>query len=127
MSLVQDDILRELSHKFNKDIRHIKTICYYPIRFTKEIIENTLDDRPIRIRYFGAFTQKYISDKDLIMSVRVKHLLNNLEDVAIMMATTMEFIIPKISSAKKIIEDIVKTKDYEKLNLIWEEWKLYKK
>lgn len=127
MTLVQDDILRELSKKFNKDIRHIKTVAYYPIRFAKEIIENTLDDRPIRIRYFGAFTQKYISNKDLIMSVRVKHLLNNLEDVAIMMATILDFIIPKISSARKIIEDIVKTKDYEKLNLIWEEWKLYKK
>ena len=127
MTLVQDDILRELSKKFNKDVRHIKTVAYYPIRFAKEIIENTLDDRPIRIRHFGVFTQKYISDKDFIMSVRVKHLLNNIENVAIMMATTMDFIIPKISSAKRIIEDIVKTKDYEKLNLIWEEWKLYNK
>jgi len=127
MNLVQDEILKELSKKFNKDIRHIKTVAYYPIRFAKEIIENTLDDRPIRIRHFGVFTQKYISDKDLIMSVRVKHLLNNIENVAIMMATTMDFIIPKISSAKRIIEDIVKTKDYEKLNLIWEEWKLYNK
>ena len=127
MYLTQDNILKSLSKEFNKDVRCVKNVAYYPIKFAKHIIEDPFNDTPIRIKYFGAFTQRYIKDRDLLFKIRTRHLLANIDDVAVMMATTLDFIIPKISSAKKIIDDIIEQKDYEKLDMIWEGWRFFGK
>ncbi|MFW5890660.1 MAG: hypothetical protein ACOCUI_00400 [bacterium] len=120
------DYQKKLAKKYNKDQRVIKSICEYPFKFAKERMSDPTDDRPIRIRYFGVFTQKHLKNKKVIMKYRYDVLLDNIEDVTIMMATTLGFIVPTFDSAKKIIIDAYKNKDYEKLDMIWNGWKVYR-
>lgn len=62
--MTNDEIIKELSLKYDKDPRVIKLICYHPLLFAKHVIEDPNDDRPIMIRYFGKFVMKHFKSKD---------------------------------------------------------------
>lgn len=119
-------VQRELAKKYKKDTRVIKTITEYPFKFAKERMSDPSDDRPIRIRYFGVFTQRKLKNKDVIMKYRTSALLDNIEDVTVMMATILDFVVPTFESAKKVIEKAYEEKDYDKLHMIWEGWRDYR-
>jgi nucleoid DNA-binding protein len=123
----QEKILKKLAKKYNLDQRLVKNIVYYPIKFAKEKISDPVNTRPVRIRYFGVFTQKHIVNKNFLFENRVKSLIDNIEDVAVMMGAVLEFPITSLESAKKIINTAFEQKDYEKIELIWDEWSYYRK
>ena len=56
----QERIIKEIAKKYNLDTRLVKTVVYHPIKFAKTKMENPTNNRPIRIRHFGLFTQKHI-------------------------------------------------------------------
>jgi hypothetical protein len=120
--LVQDKIIDDLSKEFELDKRVVRNIVNYPIKFTKDVIGNHTEDRPVRIKYFAAFTQKHIFNKDHLAKYRVSSLLDNIDEVAIMMATILEFPLTSVNSAKVIIKTALEQKDYEKINMIWKYW-----
>lgn len=78
---VEDKIVRHIARKYNKDPRVVREIVYHPFLFAKRRMEDDAEDRPIRIRYFGAFTQKEIKNKEFIMTKRKDILLENLDEV----------------------------------------------
>jgi hypothetical protein len=78
---VEDKIIRHIARKYNKDPRVVREIVYHPLLFAKRRMEDDAEDRPIRIRYFGAFTQKEIKNKEFIMAKRRDILLENLDEV----------------------------------------------
>lgn len=121
----QERLIKELAKKYKVDPRLVKTVVYHPIKFAKSKMENPTNNRPIRIRHFGLFTQKHVLNKDYLFELRVKALLDNIFDVAIMMASVLDFTIVNEESARRIITLAHETKDYEKLQLIWDEWSYY--
>jgi hypothetical protein len=88
-------------------------------------MERPTNNRGIRIRYFGLFTQKHIINKDYLYTLRTNILLENINEVGIMMGSVLEFPISNADSAKNIISEAYEKKDYDKLQLIWDEWSYY--
>jgi hypothetical protein len=54
-----EEIIKELSLKYNKDKRVIKLICEHPLLFVKNRIKDPNDIRSIMIPYFGKFVFKF--------------------------------------------------------------------
>lgn len=50
-------IIKELSIKYNKDVRVIDTITRHPFKFLYNLMQSD-DERSFRIKYFGIFTMK---------------------------------------------------------------------
>ena len=121
---VQDEIIGRLAKKYGKDARTIREIVYSPLKFAKRIITNPGDTRPVRIRYFGVFVEKPIQTKLLTFEKRIVILLANIDEVTLIMGAILGFIVPSSFSAAKIIQQASDDKDYEKINLIYDTWKL---
>jgi len=62
---LQDKILKHISLIKNLDVRIIKNIVYHPLLFAKKKMADPDEYRPIRIRYFGVFIQKYMHNKEM--------------------------------------------------------------
>ena len=124
--LVQDKIIRELAVKYKKNPRVIESIVYSPLKFSKNVINDDTDSRPIRIRYLGVFTQKHIMNKDTRFNKLVEDLEKDITTTSIVMATILHFSITGVESAKRIIESAKESKDYEKIKMIWDALKEYK-
>ena len=122
---VQNKLIRDLAKEFKLDKRIVNNIVYYPLKFAKEKMERPTNNRGIRIRYFGLFTQKHIINKDYLYTLRTNILLENINEVGIMMGSVLEFPISNADSAKNIISEAYEKKDYDKLQLIWDEWSYY--
>ena len=123
--LEQERLIRNIAKKKEMNLRITKTIAYYPLKFAKERMTDLSDDRPVRIRYFGAFVHKYMGSKKYRYEKKADLLLDSIEDVAVMMATILGFQLVNFESAKNIIELAVEQKDYEKIKMIWDEWESY--
>ena len=120
-------IIRELAEKYNKDVRVIQHLVDSPFKFTSRIIQDPYDDRPIRLRYFAVFVQKESYNKEKKLKDMIKTLLDNIQDTLVIMASSLGYDIDKSDSAKRIIKDAVKAKDYEKIKNIWDAYKEYVK
>lgn len=123
----KDKIIRRLAKEYNKDIRIIEQIVNSPLKFTNRVIQDPLDDRPVRIRYFGVFVQKESYNKKKMTEDRIRILTDNIDDVTIVMASILGFTITSHKGAQRIIDEIKETKDYDKLKLIWDAYKEYEK
>jgi hypothetical protein len=82
----------------------------------------------VRIPYFGVFCQKGgYKNKIMRTETRKNILLENMEEVTVMMAATLGFLVPTIESAKNVIETAWEEGDNEKINMIWDGWTEYNK
>lgn len=123
---VEDKIVRHIARKYNKDPRVVREIVYHPLLFAKRRMEDDAEDRPIRIKYFGAFTQKEIKNKKFIMGKRRDILLENLDEVfeAVIHTGRHDDI------SKNDIEDMLKADGndiFGVVNDIWNVWKEWEK
>ena len=73
----QDTLIRNVGLSFFKKDWVIKEIVYHPLRFAKRRMEDPLDDRPIRIRYFATFALKSIKTKERV--TKYKEIYRNYE------------------------------------------------
>ena len=62
----QDDLIHNVGLTFFKKDWVIKEIVYHPLKFTKQRMEDPVDERPIRIRYFATFVPKNSKNKERI-------------------------------------------------------------
>ena len=62
----QDDLIHQVGLTFFKKDWVIKEIVYHPLKFAKRRMEDPIDDRPIRIRYFAAFVLKTTKTKERV-------------------------------------------------------------
>jgi hypothetical protein len=53
-----EDVINKIAEKFGKDARVIKLIAEHPLLFTRHIMENPDDVRPVMIRHLGKFIYK---------------------------------------------------------------------
>ena len=125
--LKQDIIIRDLAAKYKKDPRIIEAIVYSPLKFTKKVIEDPNDDRPIRIKYFGVFVQKPIFNKDTRMKKLIEDLRKDMVATSIVMGAILHFPVPTTESAKHIIDMAEEQDDYDKVRLIWDALQEYNK
>ena len=61
----QDRIIKHISLIKHKDVRVVQNIVYHPLLFAKKKMADPDEFRPIRIRYFGVFTQKWMRNKEM--------------------------------------------------------------
>jgi hypothetical protein len=99
-----------------------------PFAYLKYLVTSPDKEEGLRIMYLGAFSQKgNYKNKGMRTQVRARLLLEEIDEVAIMMATTQGFVVPTVDSAKAIIEKAIESGDNEKINLIWNGWEEYNK
>jgi hypothetical protein len=124
--LYQDVLIRDLAAKYKKDPRIIESIIYSPLKFAKKVINDDTDNRPIRIRYLGVFTQKHIKNKYNRMERFIEDLEKDMKVTSIVMATILHFPLVNADSAKRIIDRAKEEEDYDKIKMIWDAVKEYK-
>lgn len=63
--LKEKEIINEIAKRKNMDPRVVSLIANYPFHFTRKVMKEPEDYRPVRIRYFGLFAlkPKYYSGK----------------------------------------------------------------
>lgn len=71
-----EEIIKQISIQTGKDQRVIKVICEHPFLFSKHVIEDPNDDRPVMIKYFGKFVCKH-AITTFTMNLNVKRYLKN--------------------------------------------------
>jgi len=123
----QRRLLTKLANKYGIDKRIVKEVVYSPLKFTRDIISDDVDERPIRIRYFGAFIQKKNSNKSSRMNTMFEVLYNNIEDTFIVMVSLLGFQLKNKDSARKTLETARDQKDYDKIKMIYDAYKEYTK
>ena len=69
----QDDLIHQVGLSFFKKDWVIKEIVYHPLKFAKRRMEDPIDDRPIRIRYFAAFVLKTTKTKERVNKFKVTY------------------------------------------------------
>jgi hypothetical protein len=126
---IEDKRIKELSLRYGKDKRIIQSIAHFPIKFTKRVMADPSDNRPVRIRYFGAFIQKELYTKATKRNDRLKAMLKpeNIESVFIVMVSVMGFPTSSIDGAINILKSAEETKDYEKIEEIYSTWLSFRK
>ena len=116
----QDKIIKELSLRKFKDPRVIQAIVYHPILFAKKIMADPDDERPVRIRYFGVFTQKYIKNKTTLKHLRwIKDKIDN-DPRGLEFIQSLDSSISTIIDAKHRIEDIFQKGNPVEINGIYD-------
>jgi len=122
----QELLIKQLAKEYKIDYRVCKAIVNSPFLYLKYLVTDDFQEDGMRIPYFGAFCQKGgYRNKSMRTETRKKILLENIDEVTIMMATTQGFIVPSSDSAKEVIEKAWEDGDYEKINFIWGGWKEY--
>lgn len=125
--LYKDILIRDLAAKYKKDPRIIEAIVYSPLKFTKRVIENNNDNRAVRIRYFGVFTQKPVFNKRTRMDKLLRDLRENMGVTTLVVISILNFPVSNSESVKKIIDTAEEVKDYAKIRMIWDAVQEYNK
>jgi hypothetical protein len=71
------------------------------------------------------FTQKNTYNKDKYIMLRSKTLLDNIEQVTLAMVILLAYELPNYDSTRRVINLAIETKDYEKIQDIYNAWKEY--
>ena len=61
--MVHKKVVKALTKKYNKDPRVINVITRHQFKFLHDVINNPIDDRPVRYMYLGIFSQKNTRNK----------------------------------------------------------------
>jgi hypothetical protein len=123
-----DKVIKDIALLNFVDTRVCKEIINSPFAYLKYMVTDSFEEEGLRLPYVGAFCQKgNYKNKTMRTSTRKKILLENIVDVATMMATTLGFELPTIGSFKDVIDEAFDKGDYEKINLIWDGWIAYNK
>jgi hypothetical protein len=69
----------------------VKAVVYHPLLFAKRRMEDDNEDRPIRLKYFGVFLQKFVKTKEHLMQKRHEYLVKNISTVFEAVVSTGRF------------------------------------
>jgi hypothetical protein len=121
--LKQDYLIRDLAAKYKKDPRVIESIVYSPFKFLKTIIEDPANDRSVRLKYFGVFTQKPIFNKNTRVEKLLKDLRADMANTTFVMVNMLQFPVKDSESVERVLKMAEEQDDYEKIKLIWDAYK----
>jgi hypothetical protein len=121
--LRQDVLIRDLAARYKKDPRIIEAIVYSPIKFARKVFENNQDDRSVRIKYFGVFTQKPIFNKNTRVEKFLKDLRADMANTTFVMANILQFPIKDSTSVENILKMAEEQDDFDKIKMIWDAYK----
>ena len=119
-TLHQDRLIRRFAKKHGKDARVIKEIINSPIKFANRVVSDPMDNRPIRVRYFGVIVLKHKDAKINMFKDRVKRLKNKVDETIIIL-TSMGYLIKDESSVHRILDEALENQEYDKIQAFWEE------
>jgi hypothetical protein len=84
------------------------------------VVSDPEDIRPIRVRYFGVFTLKHPDAKANMFKDRIKRMKKKMAETMIVM-DSMGYIIKDPTSVIRILDEALESRDFEKLQNIWEQ------
>jgi hypothetical protein len=114
----QDSIIKNISLLKFKDPRVIQAIVYHPLLFAKQKMVDPDDIRPVRIRYFATFVQKYYHNK---LTLKKKAAIENKLDTdpnALLFLQKLDPSLQTVKQAKLKISLIFMSKDNSEINEI---------
>jgi hypothetical protein len=124
----QHNYIKALATANSLDPRVCKAIVDSPFAYLKYLVTSPDKEEGLRVMYLGAFSQKgNYKNKGMRTQTRAKLLLDEIDEVTIMMAATLGFMLKDADSAKSIIEQALEDGDNDKINLIWNGWEEYNK
>lgn len=108
------------------DPRVVRAIVYHPFLFAKRRMEDDNDDRPIRIKYFGVFVQKYIKTKNFLMGKRYKILIDNLSEVFEAVCSTGKYFeIENETDLASLLSEMKEQENNEGVAKVYSIWQEY--
>jgi hypothetical protein len=121
--LRQDVLIRDLAARYKKDPRIIEAIVYSPIKFARRVFEDNKDDRSVRIKYFGVFTQKPVFNKDTRVIKLLKDLRADMANTTFVMVNILQFPVKDSASAERVLKMAEEQDDFDKIKMIWDAYK----
>jgi len=118
----QDKIIKHISLIKFKDPRIIQAIVYHPFLFAKHKMADPDDYRPIRIRYFGTFVQKYMRNKEMYKRISYITTQVKLHPKLINMFVDPDTGLPffcSVDEFKKYINNLLETSEKVELDEIY--------
>lgn len=108
----QNTIIEQLAFKYGLDKRVVQEIVYYPLRFTRDVMNDPADDTPVRIKRLGVFA--YRGSRTKASTVKPKY------DQLIMFAEQLYEVEYKknfesLDEFTEYIVDMFKSKQYDKI------------
>jgi hypothetical protein len=112
----QDRIIKQLSLLKFKDPRVIQAVAYHPLLFAKKKMVDPDDTKPIRIRYFATFVQKYYHNKETLN--KKKEIEQWLDVYPTALSTLQKFdpTLDSVKAAKTRLHLIFMSKDNSEIN-----------
>jgi hypothetical protein len=77
----QQNLVNQLAFKYGMDKRVVHEIVYYPLLFTKNVMNDPKDDTPIRIKHLGVFAYRGSRTKEKIERPKFDMLMQNSEEL----------------------------------------------
>ncbi len=116
---IHRDLLKKLARKYGKDRRVIDQIVQSPFLLARKVISDNIDPRPIRLRYFGIIALKRPTSKIDRIEKRIEILKERMEQTMVIM-DSMGYMIKGPESVNRILDEAWETKDFDKLEEIWD-------
>jgi hypothetical protein len=105
-------IIKNISKSTGIDIRVVTQVVHHPFKFVRDKVSGN-EERPIRIRYFGVFSQKLLLNKQSSTKRKVERILRwSTDNLAIYLNLSEE---EAINHLNKLLED----KKYRDIDLIY--------
>jgi hypothetical protein len=113
-------IIKNISKSTGIDIRVVTQVVHHPFKYVRDKISGN-EERPIRIRYFGVFSQKYLLNKHSSVKRKVDIILQkDLKELAEHFNLPVE---EAINHLNKLFED----KKYKEIDVLYKLLKPKKK
>lgn len=116
----QSKLIDQLSFKYGMDKRVVQEVVHYPLLFTKRVMNDGADDRPIRIRSLGVFAYRGSRDKQKVEKPKYDVIIQNLEELYIKYYNK-EF--DSLELFSEYVTDKFKEKDYSAIRKVHEIFK----
>lgn len=77
----QNKLIDQLAFKYGIDKRVVQEVVYYPMSFTKQVMNDPKDDTPIRIKHLGVFAYRGSRTKETVEKPKYDTLIQAAEDL----------------------------------------------
>ena len=114
----QDRIIKHISLIKFKDPRVMQQVVYHPFLFAKHRMADPDDYRPIRIRYFGAFTGKFMRNKE--MYKKLSYIIQSLKDNPKLIKIFIDPVFTDDLSARKYVNELFDANAKDSVNEIYD-------
>jgi len=121
--LIREKLIRELAKEYNVPAPVVRSVVFSPLRFTRRVVGDRYDYRPVRVRHFGAFVMKkrYLKAIEFIEDM-YDIMIQHIDYVYMIMVTLLGFQLVDSNSAKRVLKEALDSNDIDKMRLIFKEF-----